>query len=63
MISHPYIGEHVQVWYGKKLREIMPLHGKWGIVVKAGKNCPRNHVVNIDGNPHVVPAGNLRHPE
>ena len=60
MLSNPMFGDLVQVWYRPKVRDIMPLHGKFGRVNRRGSGRPRNHEVLIDGEVYVVPAGNLR---
>ena len=64
MILNPAKGEPVQVWYGKKTRHHMPLHGKTGIVVIPCEGRPRNHGVLIDGESIMrsIPCGNLREP-
>ncbi|HOI54891.1 MAG TPA: hypothetical protein PLP01_06550, partial [Phycisphaerae bacterium] len=56
------VGQGVQVWYGPHTREAMPWHGKAGTVVVSGRGRPRNHLVRIDGQQVIVPAGNLRTP-
>ena len=60
MISNPHTGQAVQIWYGQRTRSMMPLHGRLGVVVIAGRGRPRNHVVLVDGERVIVPAGNLR---
>ena len=60
---NPHIGQQVQIWYRKKLRDSMPLHGKSGPVTVASRGKPRNHGVVIDGQCYVVPCGNLRKTE
>lgn len=60
MISNPRIGQLVQVWYRKGLRDAMPLHGRIGEVEVVSRGHPRNHGIRIDGVLYVVPAGNLR---
>ena len=60
MISNPHIGQAVQIWYGQRTRAMMPLHGRLGVVMVAGRGRPRNHVVLVQGMRFVVPAGNLR---
>ncbi|MFP4141490.1 MAG: hypothetical protein ACLFVH_13195 [Phycisphaerae bacterium] len=71
MLSHPRIGQRVQVWYAVKPRrkggiakaDLMPLHGQFGVVrVVATGPGPRNHGVEIGGELYVVPRGNLRRP-
>jgi len=61
MLSSPRSGQSVQVWYAKKKRAHMPLHGQVGQieVVSRARRC-RNHGVRIDGRLYSVPAGNLR---
>lgn len=65
MISRPHVGQPVQLWYAAARRAVAPLHGRIGRVVAAAGvgRGPRNHLVNVDGSPVVVPAGNLRNPE
>ena len=69
MLSSPKTGDRVQVWYATKPRrrgavvpaEVMPHHGKCGLVEIAGRGRPRNHMVLLDdGDRVIVPAGNLR---
>jgi hypothetical protein len=57
MVSSPKIGQEVQLWYKDRS---MPMHGKVGVVVVAGRGRPRNHGVRVGGAVVVVPAGNLR---
>ena len=60
MLLNPRMGQHVQVWYRKGLREIMPHHAKVGTVAVVCRGKPRNHGVLIDGQVVPVPCGNLR---
>lgn len=62
MISNPHIGQRVQVWYAARYAAMMPLHGKIGVVAVAGRGKPRNHVVMVDCQCHVIPCGNLKNP-
>lgn len=62
MIATPALGQPVQVWYRAGVRDIMPLHGKTGVVVIRSHGRPRNHAVRIGGRVYVVPCGNLRQP-
>jgi hypothetical protein len=64
MITNPRKNQPVQVWYGQKTRDVMPMHGKFGTVVVANnkRGGPRNHGVEIGGKVHVIPAGNMRIP-
>lgn len=59
MLVNPKIGQPVQVWYGKKTRDMMPLHGKTGTVEIVSRGKPRNHGVRVDGLLFVIPCGNL----
>lgn len=59
MILNPRIGAVYQVWYRKSARHL-PLHGRCGRAVIAGRGTPRNHGIEIDGRLRVVPCGNLR---
>jgi len=59
MISSPKIGQRVEVRYGPKYRDFMPLHGKVGIVRISSKGKPRNHGVEVDGALYAIPCGNL----
>lgn len=58
-MTNPRRGQIVTVRYGKRTRDIMPLHGRAGTVSVVGRGRPRNHGIEIDGVIHVVPAGNL----
>jgi hypothetical protein len=60
MRTNPRPGTMVQVWYRKSMAALMPHHGKFGRVLATGRGTPRNHVIEIDGEPVVVPCGNLR---
>jgi len=68
MLSNPRIGERVRVHYAEKKKpgalaakaDVMPLHGKTGIVRIRARGRPRNHGVEIDGDVYVIPAGQLR---
>lgn len=60
MLSNPKVGQRVQVWYGRRSRALMPLHGRTGTLIISSRGRPRNHGVLIDGSLYVVPAGNLR---
>lgn len=62
MISHPYLGQVVQLWYRAALRGVAPHHGKVGTVVVKALGRPRNHGVEVDGVLTIVPAGHLREP-
>jgi hypothetical protein len=62
LISHPRLGQRVQVWYAARHLPL-PHHGAVGVVEIAGKGRPRNHGVRIGGVLVVVPAGNLRNPK
>jgi len=59
VLSNPSIGERVRVHYAKHYRDMMPLHGKVGIVRVRSKGRPRNHGVEINGQLFAIPAGNL----
>ncbi len=67
MIMHPRPGQTVRVHYATKprkgatklLSEIMPYHGRLGVVRIVGKGPgPRNIGVEIDGKIIVIPRGN-----
>jgi hypothetical protein len=64
MILDPRKGDRVQVWYGKKSRGQMPLHGQLGTVLIPCRGKPRNHGVLVDGEEilRAIPCGNLREP-
>ncbi len=61
MVSNPKSGTRVRINYRKKLREVMPFHGRTGTVEIPGRGKPRNHGVRLDqcNTMVVVPAGNL----
>lgn len=59
MLSNPRIGQRVRVHYAKHYCDMMPLHGKVGIVRVRATGRPRNHGIEIDGHLFTVPAGNL----
>lgn len=60
MLANPRPGDRAQAWY--KVRT-MPLHGRVGVVVVAGRGRPRNHLVRFAcGEAYVIPCGNLRKP-
>ena len=59
MLANPKQGQTVQIWYGKKSRYSMPLHGAKGTVVIASKGKPRNHLVQVGAITVVVPCGNI----
>jgi hypothetical protein len=62
MMLNPRIGSEVQVWYAAAWREVMPLHGRIGIVRIRSRGRPRNHGIEIDGRIIAIPCGNLRRP-
>ena len=62
MLTNPFRGSTVQVWYRASLRPFMPYHGKRATVEGVGRGRPRNHAVMILPEMVwvVVPRGNLR---
>lgn len=62
MLLNPRIGSQVQVWYRAGARELMPWHGRVGVIRVASRGKPRNHGIEIDGLLIAVPCGNLRRP-
>jgi hypothetical protein len=60
MITNPRQGQAVTIWYGKKLRGWMPLHGKTGVVEIVCRGKPRNHGVRVNGVLYAIPCGNLQ---
>ena len=61
MMLNPRIGQRVQLWYRERLRPIAPHHGKYAVVLAAGRVRPRNHLVLCDdGTRVIVPCGHLR---
>jgi hypothetical protein len=63
VISSPYIGQAVQIWYGSKWRALCRHHGHSGTVEIVSKGKPRNHGVRLaTGELVSIPAGNLRKP-
>lgn len=61
MVANPRVGQVVQVWYREQLRDVMPYHGRIGVVEIVCKGKPRSHGVRIDGAGVIaVPCGNLR---
>lgn len=59
MLSSPRIGQVVQIRYNRRIRGLMPLHGKHGVVIARSRGKPRNHLVSVEGGYHVIPCGNL----
>ncbi len=67
MLSHPQIGQRVELRYAPARRAVCrsgdgrALHGCFGTVLVAGRGRPRNHLIRLDdGREVIVPAGNLR---
>ena len=63
MLANAKVGQRVKVRYSPKrdrgFWDRMPLQGKAGEIIIAGRGRPRNHGVLIDGTIYVVPCGNL----
>ena len=59
MILNPRIHQLVRIRYGRRLRDQMPLHDQIGRVVVRSRGRPRNHLVQVAGELHVLPCGNL----
>lgn len=60
MIWRPKVGQRVRLHYGKRYCDMMPLHGRVGVVRVAGAGPgPINAGVKIDGRIVTVPRGNL----
>jgi hypothetical protein len=63
VIWQPKPGQRVQINYAKDKAAKMPLHGKIGVVIAAGKGKKVvNVAARIDDDVIVVPRGNLRTP-
>lgn len=64
MLANPRIGLRVQVWYGKRSRDHMPLHAEVVTVRGVARGRPRNiQVQRADGRRCIVPCGNIRKTE
>lgn len=59
MLANPRRGQIVKIWYGKKTRDQMTLHGKLGFVEIISTGKPKNHGVRVNGTLHVIPCGNI----
>jgi hypothetical protein len=61
MMSHPAIGQRVQLRYAKARAHLFPYHGMTGVIIATSRgHGPHNHAVRLDdATVVIVPAGNL----